>query len=114
MSTLGCGEDMNGFMTNIFLYKPCIIALNFVMLIEYFTALPCTHGDLRLAGGWTIYEGIVEICLSGFWKSVCGSRWNANESTVVCRQLTGELDPSTKQFFAWEIGYAYNMQIMFT
>ena len=94
MSTLGCGEDMNGFMTNIFLYKPCIIALNFVMLIEYFTALPCTHGDLRLVGGMTSYEGLVEICKGGFWKLVCGSISNVNESKVVCRQMTGELNPS--------------------
>ena len=56
----------------------------------------CTHGDVRLAGGETGYEGIVEICFSGSWVSVCDSRWNLNESTVVCRQLTGELDPSKK------------------
>ena len=67
------------------------------MFIKYFTALfTCTHGDVRLAGGWTINEGIVEVCLSGSWVSVCGSNWNVNESTVVCRQLTGELDPSKK------------------
>ena len=36
----------------------------------------------------------MEICLSGTWMFVCGSSWNVNESTVVCRQLTGEPDPS--------------------
>ena len=70
---------------------------NFGMFIKYFTALfTCTRGDVRLVGGETSYEGIVEICFSGSWVSVCDSRWNVNESTVVCRQLTGELDPSKK------------------
>ena len=59
-----------------------------------FTALSCTHGDVRLVGGETSYEGLVEICLSGTWMLVCGYNWNVNESTVVCRQLTGELIPS--------------------
>ena len=65
------------------------------MFIKYFIALPCAHGVVHLAGGETSYEGLVEICFSGTWVSVCGSSsWNVNESTVVCRQLTGELDPS--------------------
>ena len=70
------------------------------MLIKYFIALPCAHGDLRLVGGETSYEGLVKICLSGSWVSVCDSSWNVNESTVVCRQLTGELDPSKSLLLA--------------
>ena len=69
---------------------------------NYFTALStCTHhGDIHLAGGVTSYEGIVEICLRGSWVSVCDGSWNVHESTVVCRQLTGELNPSKKQLLA--------------
>ena len=63
-------------------------------MLKYFTALSCTHGDVGLVGGWTNNEGRVEICLSGTWASVCGSSWNVNESTVVCRQVTGEPNPS--------------------
>ena len=69
------------------------------MFLTYFTALSCTHGDIRLVGGETSYEGLVEICLSGTWMIVCGrlgSSWNVNESTVVCRQLTGEPNPSKR------------------
>ena len=66
------------------------------MFLIYFTALSCTHGDIRLVGGETSYEGLVEICLSGTWMVVCGSSWNVNESTVVCRQLTGESNPSKR------------------
>ena len=61
-------------------------------------APPCIHGNVHLAGGETSYEGRVEICLSGSWVSVCNiwypyNHWNVNESTVVCRQLTGEQNP---------------------
>ena len=68
-----------------------------------FTALSYTHGDVRLVGGETSYEGIVEICLSGTWMLVCGYNWNMNESTVVCRQLTGELIPSERVLLATSV-----------
>jgi len=71
-------------------HKAPFLVYNFVV----FTAPSCTHGDVRLVGGETSYEGIVEICLSGTWMLVCGYNWNVDESTVVCRQLTGELIPS--------------------
>ena len=60
------------------------------------------HGDVRLVGGWTNNEGIVEICINNSWISVCDrySNWNVHESTVVCRQLTGEPNPSKKQLLA--------------
>ena len=76
-----------------FLVRLC----NDVHLI-YYTA--CAQGDVRLVGGETSYEGVVEVCFSGSWVSVCDSRWNVNESTVVCRQLTGEPDPSKSLLFA--------------
>ena len=68
-----------------------------------FTALSCTLGDVRLVGGETSYKGIVEICLSGTWMQVCGYNWNMNESTVVCRQLTGELIPSERVLLATSV-----------
>lgn len=54
----------------------------------------CTQGDIRLVGGVTLNEGLVEICYSGIWVLVCDYNWNVNESTVVCKQLTGEPNPS--------------------
>ena len=66
-----------------------------------FTALStCTHGDVRLVGGETLNEGLIEVCFNSSWVSVCGSyNWNVNESTVVCRQLTGDPNPSKSYSF---------------
>jgi hypothetical protein len=33
------------------------------------------------------YEGRVEICWSGVWKSVCTHSWNNPDARVVCAQL---------------------------
>ena len=76
----------------------CPQSIYSIIIYHYFTALhTCTHhGDVGLVGGETSNEGRVVICLNGTWVSVCGSSWNVQESRVVCRQLTGELNPSKK------------------
>lgn len=45
----------------------------------------CNNGDIRLSTPST--EGQVEICSNGIWTPVCHDYWDANEATVVCRQL---------------------------
>ena len=47
----------------------------------------CTSGDLRLVGGERESEGRVEICVEGFWGTVCDSGWDQREAVVVCRQI---------------------------
>ena len=47
----------------------------------------CSSGDLRLVGGERESEGRVEICVEGFWGTVCDSGFGREEATVVCRQL---------------------------
>jgi len=51
------------------------------------TALTCTHGSVRLAGGLEPTEGRVEVCVGGRWSGVCGSSWNYQDVYVLCRQL---------------------------
>ena len=36
-------------------------------------------------------EGRVEICIDGFWGTVCDSGWGQEEAMVVCRQLDMQL-----------------------
>ena len=51
----------------------------------------CNHGDLRLVGGSTPYEGLVEICINNQWETICdvasGYVWRNIEASVACRQL---------------------------
>lgn len=56
--------------------------------MPYSTAVAgCKDGDVRLAGGSSNQEGIVEVCRNEEWGRVCDDEWDRNESSVVCRQL---------------------------
>ena len=52
------------------------------------------RGDVQLVGGRDEYEGRVEVCDGGQWKSVCDRMWDEEEAKVVCRQLNYS-DPSS-------------------
>ena len=42
---------------------------------------------IRLVGGRNKFEGRVEVCQSGQWKTVCNRGWGDEEAQVACRQL---------------------------
>lgn len=45
------------------------------------------EGDIRLAGGNTMYEGRLEICHNNLWGTVCDDFLGRPDNAVVCRQL---------------------------
>ena len=45
------------------------------------------EGEVHLEGGQNKYEGHVEVCNNGEWKTVCDIGWRRQEAQVVCRQL---------------------------
>lgn len=56
-------------------------------LFFFFFAVPCTNGDVRLAGSTNPLQGRVEFCANGVWGTVCGDNWGVNDARVVCGQL---------------------------
>ena len=45
------------------------------------------EGDIRLRGSNMLWEGRVEIFLSGEWGTVCDNGASSIDARVVCRQL---------------------------
>ena len=43
--------------------------------------------NIRLTGGFTIYEGQVEIFINGQWGTVCSDGVGTNEAETLCRSL---------------------------
>ena len=42
---------------------------------------------MRLVGGDTKFEGLLEICFDQRWGTINGDGWSSVDSIVVCRQL---------------------------
>ena len=61
--------------------------LAFKGLFLFFTAAPCTNGDIRLRGSTNNYEGRVEICNNNAWGTVCDDSWSTFDARVACREL---------------------------
>ena len=45
------------------------------------------YGDVRLEGGFSEYEGRVEVCINNNWNTVCDNGWGSADARVVCIQL---------------------------
>ena len=52
----------------------------------------CPSGDVRLADGAAPNEGRVEVCFNNEYVTVCDDQWDAQDATVVCRQLGYETE----------------------
>ena len=44
----------------------------------------CTDYDVKLVGGETGDEGIVQICLNGVWGALCDYNFKDSDAGVVC------------------------------
>ena len=44
----------------------------------------CLSGDVRLSRS---LQGVVEICISGYWGTICVNQWDNIDASVVCQEL---------------------------
>ena len=47
----------------------------------------CAEGGVRLTGGESEREGIVEVCHNQTWWTVSTTSWDIRDATVVCKHL---------------------------
>ena len=45
------------------------------------------NGQIRLTGGTTVNQGLVEVYCNGQWGTVCDDGFGQAEADTVCRQL---------------------------
>ncbi len=48
----------------------------------------CSDGDIRLVNGSNPLEGRVEVCFNRAWGTVCSSRFDEDDSNIICNQLS--------------------------
>ena len=67
----------------------CISPLNSscTQLAGVICQIPCAEGAVRLTGGTTAMEGLVEICHGGVYGMLCDVNWCEANAKVVCGQL---------------------------
>ena len=75
------------------------------------TISSCSHGAVRLVNDQEIYEGRVEICLHGTWKTVCDDYWGIFEAKVVCTQLGYQHKSMSLNVQPCYSSYLSNMQV---
>ena len=59
----------------------------FIVLMFMYKASTCSHGDVRLFGGYATFEGAPEVCIHGQWAYNCYQNWDNLDSTLFCRQI---------------------------
>ena len=56
-------------------------------LSRYGTILTMVDGQVRLTGGTTVNQGLVEVYCNGQWGTVCHDGFHQSAVNTVCKQL---------------------------
>ena len=58
-----------------------------LLCLPIYPKAPCNHSDVRLVGGASPSEGLLEVCRDGRWGTVCDDLWGIRETLVACIQM---------------------------
>eukprot|EP00057_Strongylocentrotus_purpuratus_P029013 XP_011683487.1 PREDICTED: deleted in malignant brain tumors 1 protein-like [Strongylocentrotus purpuratus] len=61
--------------------------LQTVIFLAMFWGTVAAEGPIRLYGGTSDKEGVVQVNVAGEWKNLCDQEWDALDALVTCRQL---------------------------
>ena len=61
-------------------------------------------GQIRLTGGVTVNQGLVEVYCNRKWGTVCNHGFNQTEANTVCRQLGYERASDYNHLSMYEFG----------
>ena len=64
-------------------YDLSIVIISWSPVIER----ECNDTEVQLVGSQSPYDGRLEICIDGLWRTVCDDNWDKRDAAVVCRQL---------------------------
>ena len=85
---------MPGYVSLTLQFCTTCIDHAYIIIVHGVMSSNCTDGDVRLVGGSSDYEGLVEVCVNNVWGTICygTSRysynyWHQSDGAVVCRQL---------------------------
>ena len=85
MDDVQCNGDEPGLLNCT--YNPNHNCVHFEDASVRCVAAECNETDIRLVGGSNDNEGRVEVCINGYWGTVCDDFWGAPDAAVVCNQL---------------------------
>ena len=74
---------------------------------QCFHSVGCERNAVQLVGGQNKFEGRVEVCQDGEWKTVCNDGWGDKEARVVCRQLGFAEDTRSELLLKYSDSYMY-------
>ena len=60
-----------------------------------------------MSDGDVVYEGRVELCLSGVWGTISYDGWSVQDSTVACRQLGYKFEGMINNCILWLLDFEW-------
>ncbi len=89
-SECSSSNQIAGVMCSGKLVRYAMYTVTYIMTLITAPNPDCQNGDVRLVGGVTSNQGLVEICYNGIWGTMCGNddlRQQETVAAVICHQL---------------------------